>query len=256
MNAPAAAPAPGGMDMGDIVAGAFGIYRRAPLPWLAITALSFVIVFALQWAFAGRLDLGPDPTDEQLQESLPAVFAILFGALAADLFAHVALVAAAVGALSGTPPSVGRAYATAARRYIPVLAGSFVTGLVASLLVLTMIGTPVAIFLVVSWSLLTQVVVAEGLGPLRGLGRSRAIVKGQWWRTLGITLAISLLAFLPGFFAGLITGSGPDWLAALGAALAGSIVAPFIALAQTLLYGDLRARKGERPFVAPVREAA
>ena len=32
------------------------------------------------------------------------------------------------------------------------------------------------------------------------------------------------------------------------------LYAPFIALAQTLLYADLRARKGERPLSQPVGE--
>jgi hypothetical protein len=59
------------MDMGDIVAGAFGIYRRAALTWLALAAAGFVVVFALQWTFADDLDLGADPTEEELAGSLP-----------------------------------------------------------------------------------------------------------------------------------------------------------------------------------------
>jgi hypothetical protein len=236
------------MDMGDIVAGAFGIYRRAFLSWLAIAAVGFVVVFALQWAFADELDLGADPTEEQLEESLPAVGALLAGTIAADLFAHLALIGAAVGALSGAGISIAGAYAVGLRSYLPALVGTVITGLVAGLCAATILLIPLAVFLFVNWSLLTQVIVVERLGPLRALGRSRQIVRGQWWRTCGIFLAIALLSFLPMLVIGRLTASGDDWLAALGSAAGGAIAAPFVAIAQTLLYADLCARKGEKPF--------
>ena len=242
---------PGRMDMGDIVAGAFGIYRRAVLSWLAITALSFAVVFALQWTFADQLDLGSDPSEEQIEGSLPTVGALLAGTIAADLFAHLALIGAAVGALSGAGISVAGAYAIGLRSYLPALVGSTIVGLVAGLLAATILLIPLAVFFFVNWSLLTQVIVAERLGPLRALGRSREIVRGQWWRTFGIFLAIALLSFLPTLVIGRLTASGDDWLAALGAAAGGAVAAPFVAIAQTLLYADLRARKGEKPFARP-----
>ncbi len=44
--------------------------------------------------------------------------------------------------------------------------------------------------------------------------------------------------------------------AALGVAACGSLTAPFVALAQTLLYADLCARKGEKPFAPPTEAIA
>jgi hypothetical protein len=236
------------MDMGDIVASAFGIYRRAFLSWLAITAVSFAIVFALQWAFADELDLGADPTEEQLRDSLPAVGGLFAGTIAADLFAHLALIAASVGVLSGAGVSVAGAYAGGVRFYLPALAGTAITGLVVGLSAATIVLLPLAVFFFVNWSLLTQVIVAERLGPIQALGRSRQIVRGQWWRTFGIFLAIALLSFLPTIVIGRLTAAGDDWLVALGTAASGAIAAPFVAIAQTLLYADLRVRKGEKPF--------
>ena len=46
-----------------------------------------------------------------------------------------------------------------------------------------------------------------------------------------------------------------EWVAALGAAAAAALAAPFRGLAQTLLYADLRRRKGEKPFSEPLGEA-
>jgi len=244
------------MDMGDIVAGAFGVYRRAPLRWLAITALTFVVVFAVQWAFAGELDLGPEPSDDQVQESLPAAGALLGGTLVADLFAHIALISAAVSALAGASISVAAAYAAGVRSFLPVLAASLIAGLVAGLCAATIILIPLGLFFFVNWSLATQVIVAERIGPLRALGRSRRLVRGQWWRTFGINLAILLLSLLPTIALSRLTASGGEWLAALGVAASGSVAAPFVALAQTLLYADLCARKGEKPFAPPAEVLA
>lgn len=248
-------PSPGSMDMGDIVAGAWGAYLRAPLRWLALTAVSFVVVFALQWALADRVTLGPDPTNEELQEALPEA-GLTFGVSAlVDLFTHGALVAAAVAVLGGQPVRVAGAYATALRRFLAILAGSLVVAVVTGLLAVTLILLPVAVFLFINWSMLVQVMINEGMGPLAALSRSRQVVRGQWWRTFGIILAIALLGVLPGFVIGWITGPvGSDWVSALGVAAAGAITAPFIALAQTLLYADLRARKGERALFAVAGE--
>jgi hypothetical protein len=248
-------PAPGTMDMGDIVAGAWGMYLRAPGRWLAIAALSFAAVFVAQWALADRLDLGPEPTNEEVQAALPAA-GLTFGVSAmVNLFTHAALVAGVFAVLNGQPLQVAAAYAAGARRFLPVLAGSLVVGVVAGLLAATVILLPLAVFFFVNWSMLVQVVVNEGEGPLRALSRSRQIVRGQWWRTFGIILAIALLGFLPGFLFGWVTGPiGAAWASALGAAAGSAVAAPFIALSQTLLYTDLRARKGERPLAAPLGE--
>jgi hypothetical protein len=256
LNRPATKPEPGSLDMGDIVAGAWSAYVRAPGRWLAITVVSFVVIVALQWALGDRIDLGTDPTTEQVQDALPYV-GVTFGLSAlAELFTHTALVAAAFAVFGGAALNVSSAYGVGVRRFLPVLAGSLVVGLVAALLSATLILLPVAIYLFINWSLLVQVIVAEGEGPLRAMGRSRQIVRGQWWRTLGINLAIALLAFLPGLLIGRVTGSiDQPWATALGTGLGGAITAPFIALAQTLLYADLRARKGERPLSQPVGES-
>jgi hypothetical protein len=241
--------------MGDIVAGAWTAYLRAPGRWLAITAISFVVVVALQWAIGDRIDIGSDPTADEVQEALPFVGATLGISALVELFTHTALIAGAFAVFGGATLNVGIAYATGVRRFLPALAGSLVVGVIAALLSATLILLPLAFYLFVNWSLLVQVVVNEGEGPLRAMGRSRQIVRGQWWRTLGINLAIALLAFLPGLVISRVTGPiDQQWATALGAGIGSAITAPFIALAQTLLYADLRARKGDRPRSEPVGE--
>ncbi|MGE0539062.1 MAG: hypothetical protein AB7R89_02665 [Dehalococcoidia bacterium] len=255
MNQSTKKPEPGALDMGDIVAGAWTAYLRAPGRWLALTAISFVVVVALQWTLGDRIDIGSDPTGDEVRESLPYVGVSLGVSALAELFTHTALVAGAFAVFGGAALKVGGAYATGIRRFLPALAGSLVVGLIAALLSATLILLPLAVYLFVNWSLLVQVIVNEDVGPFRAMGRSRQIVRGQWWRTLGINLAIALLAFLPGLVISRVTGPiDQQWATALGAGVGSSITAPFIALAQSLLYADLRARKGERPLSEPVGE--
>ena len=40
------------------------------------------------------------------------------------------------------------------------------------------------------------VLLVEGVGPMRALGRSRQLVRGRWWGTIGVAVVGSLLVFL------------------------------------------------------------
>lgn len=238
MNAPDA----GRMDMGDIVAGAFGVYRRALPAWLAVTLIGSLLAFALQLGLPAFDDAAePSPT-----ESLAAL-PWLAGLLVVNFFTHATLIVAAIRRLRDGSFSVRRAYLDGVRLFPAILFAGVVLLLVLLLLTLTIILIPVAIFIGVLCSFWVQVIVAEGERPLRALSRSRRIVAGQWWRTLLISLAIALLSILPVFAVGVFAaGSDAAWVSALAAAIGGALAAPFQALAQTLLYFDLRARKGER----------
>ena len=243
----------GPMDMGDIVAGAWNIYRRAPATWLAITLVGLVVVFAVRWLAGANLELDAEPTGDALRDALPWISGVFLASVVVDVFTYIALVAAAAAVLRGSPISVQDAYATGARLFLPALLVVIVIGGFIGLLFMTLILIPLAIFLAVCWSLLIQVMVVEEEKPFPALGRSRQIVRGQWWRTFGILLAIVLLAFLPEFAIGQLTSlADAVWATAAGSAVAGALAAPFQALAVTLLYADLRIRKGERPFLSPV----
>ncbi len=249
-------PTTGAMSMPDIVAGAFSMYMKAPAAWFALALVSLVVEFAVQLAVGTRVDLGANPTSKQLQDAFPVLGVAGAIAALAQLFTHIAVVVGATEVLRGGSLSLRQGYLTALQRYVPVLIPVVGVFLLASILLGTIVLIPLAFYLVVNWSLLVQAIVAEGFSPFRALGRSRQIVRGQWWRTLGIILAIWILsAILPSLIAGAVTRPFDLlWLSAAGAAFAGAVAEPFRSIAQTLLYADLRTRKGERPFVAPAKE--
>jgi hypothetical protein len=98
--------------------------------------------------------------------------------------------------------------------------------------------------------------VIEGLGPIDSLRRSWGLVRGSWWRVLGILLLSAVITnLLTGIVsvpistvAGVITGFSESLLptvlaAGLATLLAGILTLPFSAAVTGLLYTDLRMRR-------------
>ena len=67
-----------------------------------------------------------------------------------------------------------------------------------------MVGVPVAVWLLVRWSLFAQCVVLEGLSWRAALSRSHALVRRHWWRVAGINLAVVGVALLLGPAVGVV----------------------------------------------------
>jgi hypothetical protein len=110
------------------------------------------------------------------------------------------------------------------------------------------------VYLAVRWCVSLPAMMAEDVGPIRGLGRSWYLVKGMWWRTLGIILIVivayividfALLALF-GVVTAIIPAIGTDarsGLATAATTLVDALVAPLFPIVLTLLYFDLRVRK-------------
>ena len=109
-----------------------------------------------------------------------------------------------------------------------------------------------AIYFLVRWSLTVAAMMAEDMGPIRGLGRSWNLVKGQWWRTFGILVIVTILQtiityalfILFGLIAAIFsTGDFQAALVQVGSTLLSALVSPITTIAVVLLYFDLRVRK-------------
>ncbi len=109
------------------------------------------------------------------------------------------------------------------------------------------------IYLYVGFAVALPVLMSEGERGRKALGRSRALVRGRWWKT-----AITL--FVAGLLASLVSGVVSQGVAALSfasgdepvslffitavAGTAGALIStPFSAAYHTVLYFDLRVRK-------------
>jgi hypothetical protein len=179
------------------------------------------------------------------------------------------LVATIIGALAGKLAQAGcfRAVADAylgeevrwraslryALRRLPAVVGlSIVSTIVVSIGVLLCV-IP-GIYLWASFYVAIPVLLVEGVGPFRALGRSRELVRGRWWGTFGVALLGSLLAAIIGgaltaLFVGLSIGSGGSdtvvgfIVNVLATTLSSVITTPAVAAFAIVLYVDLRVRK-------------
>jgi hypothetical protein len=127
------------------------------------------------------------------------------------------------------------------------------------LLVLGLIGAFIAlilpgIWLLVAWSVAFPVMLVEGTGGFKALGRSLALVKGRWWATFGrlvvayilvsvVTLVVTAVAI--GLAVSVVdkTSFGALVLQQAANFMVSLVTTPFIAAVTTLVYFDLRVRK-------------
>ncbi len=119
------------------------------------------------------------------------------------------------------------------------------------------------VWLGIRFSLATPAVVLERQGPLQALRRSGQLVKGSFWRVLGVLLLAGLIVAVAGSILqipfSLVAGASGGFslsshtismrgvtgtlIAAVGAIIAGTVTRPIAAGVIVLLYMDMRMRK-------------
>jgi hypothetical protein len=117
----------------------------------------------------------------------------------------------------------------------------------------------------VAWSLLSQVVMLENVGGAGASRRSRELIRGYWWKTLGLLvltwLLVTILTAIPAGVVGAIVGSGAGSSAArllitgIVSLIIGVLVRPIMIAAMTLLFYDLKIRKEAFDLEAMVQQA-
>jgi hypothetical protein len=142
------------------------------------------------------------------------------------------------------------AYRLAFRRIRPLVGGLAVAVVVCTVLAAFAVLIPIAVWLVVRWALLAQVVMLEdrfALGSLRG---SSAVVRGRWLRVASIVGLGSLIALAAGPLLGallILVTEAPLALMNVVAGVVYGLAMPFVALATSYVYFDARARRQLEP---------
>ncbi|MBI5285849.1 MAG: hypothetical protein HY874_12235 [Chloroflexi bacterium] len=252
----------GRRDLGEIIGLSYRLYvaNFAPLFLMALT------VAPLQVLSAVVQDRIASVENQQL-----AATAFLPFSVVVSLIATGALIHAVNDIATGTPPTFSRSIDAAFERFVALLATNLLGGVLAILsllafpyfalrfvltrkdprmLYLSLLGFP---YFAVRWTFSPQAVVIEGKRHWAALDISSSIVKGQWWRTFGMLVVITLIGTGP-----LLLARAVSLLPALpSSAILAALVAltlPFLVAAQTLLYYDLRARKAAADAPLPVLE--
>jgi len=244
-------------DLGEIVGYAYRLYARNFTPLFLIAAVTIPLQLLI-----GVIQQGSSGDEAQVAASLLNIPAAIVG-----LIASAALIFAVHDATGGTAPDFGRSLDAAFERFGAVFKTSLLAGMLAILALgaapalaiywlvkrdaavdgqrnwwFALVPGVLAIYLIVRWAFIQQSVMIEARRTWAALDESAAIVRGSWWRTVGVLLVVALIQLGP-----LMMSSAATLLPPLASAAVTSIVfalvIPFPVTAQTLLYYDLKARK-------------
>ena len=254
-------------NLGSLLDETFSVYARRPRFWIALVAVVQVpigvlsLVVGQAWGGAGAT------ATVSLIGLLGAVY--VYGAAVYGLGQHY---------VKGET-AIRECYARAWWRVRSLAALALLAVLVVAALVLPLsigqrpwIGVVVvlllapAIALAVYWSMALQAVIVEGHMALKSLGRSLELVRGNWWRVLGVGLVLSLVALglgivvaLPVAVASVVASADASStvsvvLLELGRVAVAIAVTPVLFIAWTLLYYDIRVRNEEYNLATLSRE--
>lgn len=158
----------------------------------------------------------------------------------------------------GQRAGVRSAYRSMLACFWRLLGVAILAGIITSFLFITIVGIPFAVYFTVRWVLIVQAVVLDGTGVRGALSRSSSLIKGSWWKALGLGIVVVLaqywMSILPaGLLGAMIGGVGAMIsadayvLVAITSTAIGSIfdmlAMPLTLTATTLFYFQLRARK-------------
>jgi hypothetical protein len=228
------------MEARAVLSEAWAIYRAHFRHFVAISLAFYVLLAA--FAVVLVLLLGPF-----------GAIAAAFAALAGVFWVQGALVTAVEDVRDGRVDLSVRETIAGIRPHLNRLSFAAIGMLILLIIVAVLIALGFALFVVpgialliafliflVRWSLLVPVLVLEDRTVFGALDRSQELVKGRTWAALRVILGTLLVSVVAAILIGLVLSPFPDWVAALGDSLASALVAPFVAVAWTLMYYRLR----------------
>jgi hypothetical protein len=233
---------------GEIIRVAPRLYRQRP----AAFALIGLIYVPVSVVIAGAVTLMQKaPVFGPLFElggerGTLSVFLVLVAGGVANTYAYSAVsvaVARQVAALDEHEPVSGAASLREAwAMWHPLLTALLRITLIVVALLVSVVGIPFAIWFLVRYQFVGQVVGLEGRGGTSALRRSGQLVRGRWAHTAVVVAAINgvvlLLAAAVGLLILVVANGFPLWMFAVTVNLVASLIVPLAAIAQTLLYGD------------------
>lgn len=231
-----------------------GVSLALTIPGLLLNLLTgnyktfglFLSVFSDPAAFSRQAGIGPDFNLTYLLAGYALILLVV-------PFTAGANIQAAIDIATGRPTSIPAVFNRVLRRYFGIYGVVALVGLM-FLTFFTCVLIPLTIWILVSWSMAIPVLLLERAGPLTSLRRSRALVRGHWWRLFAIFVVTYFLtgvissgvgALVGGGVAALVPGLSADVRgAALLTVLAvtSALTEPVFPIVVTLLYFDLRVR--------------
>ena len=227
-----------------VLSEAWDLYRRFASHFLLIAFVIYVITAVLVALL-----------------SLAGVFGAILGAIlsfAATYVVQASLIKAVQDVRDGRVDLNLSETVQAASPYIlPVIGASILAGIGITIGFILLI-VP-GLILLTFWCLIVPFIVLGGSGVFASFGNSWRTVRGYAWRVFGTYVLVFLILIAFGIVLGLILRLLPDFLRSfVDNVVAGTLIAPFLALVATLIYYRLTAAHGGETYVptGPARAQA
>lgn len=233
-------------DLGELLGLTFTLWWRHLAVFLT---LAFVLiaptVVLVDGLWAGAL-FDPENTDAAAE----GVSQLLFSVVIPPLITAVHVVAV-VEIVAGRQPSIGGSLRSALARTLPLVAAAFLYGVVVVLGVIALI-IPGIWLGVACYFAAQHVAYDREMGAAAAIGASYDLVKGSWWWTFGVLIVVGVVSAVVLMPAIIVVAAGTMVIGGVAGGVlyigtlivANTIVYSFGALAGTLLFFDLRARRG------------
>jgi hypothetical protein len=118
---------------------------------------------------------------------------------------------------------------------VPVAIASIVAGIaIAAGMVLLLIP---GLWLMTIWAVIIPVIIIERAGAFESFGRSQDLVRGRGWHVFFTLVLVYIIQFVAGLLLDVIFSALPgSFRDGLSTVIAGTIIAPFLAIVVTLIY--------------------
>ncbi|MFL5832670.1 MAG: hypothetical protein ACJ76B_01640 [Solirubrobacterales bacterium] len=240
---------------GQILRTARRLYRRHWWPLIPIGLIAFPIVGGVK-LLGEAVANGRGVDDTAGRAGVHLAFADLLETLGPPIAYTLvaAIVIVFVRELArGHRPGVRDSIRGMLARFWRVVAAQLMVTFALLLLLLTVVGIPIAAWKYVSWLFVQQEVLFTDKSIREAFRGSSALVRGRWWHTVRVAGVLWLLSVAAGpllGFALIFSGFDLVWINLLGSVVFALFI-PYVAVGQTLLYFDLQVRAEEEP--APKR---
>lgn len=226
------------MSVGGVLGQAWQLYTKFFTRFFAVAAIVYLVVNLLNAILGSVIGSGAGIA------LLVAIISMVVS-LVGTFWLQGALVYAVEDVRDGrVDSSIGELF----ERVRPYLGTLILAGLLAGLGIaigLVLLVVP-GLVLLTWWCLIVPVIVLEGKQVGEAFTRSRELVSGNGWTVFGIVIIAAIAsAIASGIIQSIFSFLGPFLRYWIGGTIASAIVGPFIAVALTLTYFELRRSEGE-----------
>ena len=254
MSAPSYTPQLRPLSVGETLDAAFRLFRHRFGTLVLCVMVPIVPLYILGTLIVGSTDSTAFDVNAAANNDGTAILGRFLDQMLAGVAAALAVGAcfkAVSAAYLGERAGVGDSLRYALGRVVPMIIAYIVLVVILGLSLLALV-IPF-FFMAVKTSMTFPALVCERTGPLRSIGRSWELTRGNWWRVFGTLLIVVILMIVITLALGLVLGAlllSSDSMSEVAFAvlttliglLIGAITYPLWSAVLTVMYYDLRVR--------------